>query len=109
VSAASSRVERMAVTVSVHVYPETPVRVRLHPDQDRIVVIFGEGVGVPTVDLYLQRAELIALRDTLAAAVSDLDTAQHTTAAHDDDDNDNDTTADEGETASADEVRAPAA
>ena len=94
------------MTVSVHVYPETPVRVKLHPDQDRIVVIFGEGVGVPTVDLYLQRAELIALRDTLAAAVVDLDTAQHTTAAHDDD---NDTTADEGETASANEVRAPAA
>ena len=62
----------MTATMSVHIHPDTPIQVRLHPDQDRAVVILGDTAGCPTLDLYVRRAELIALRDTLTAAVADL-------------------------------------
>ena len=42
------------------------------------------GTGTLLLDLFCDRAELVALRDTLAAAVADLDTARH--AIHDDTD-----------------------
>ena len=71
----------LPVSVGVHVYPDTPVRVRLYPDEHRAVLILGDGVGCPTVlDIYLPRPELVALRDTLTTAVTDLDTAH--TATH---------------------------
>ena len=72
----------MPVTVSVHVYPSTPVRVKLHPQDDRVVLIVGEAIGMPTLDVYVHRAELVALRDVLAAAVVDLDAAQQTPTTH---------------------------
>jgi hypothetical protein len=69
----------IAATVSVHVYPGAPMRVRLHPEEDRAVLILGDRLGCPTIlDLYLPRAELVALRDTLHAAVTDLDTPRQT-------------------------------
>jgi hypothetical protein len=72
----------MPVTMSVHVFPDTPVRVRLHPEDDRVVLICGDAPGFSTVlHVYLRRAELLALRDTLTAAVVDLDTARNTTLA----------------------------
>ena len=39
----------------------------------------GIGTGPLMLDLFCDRAELVALRDALTAAVSDLDTAQHAT------------------------------
>ena len=70
----------IATTMSVHVYPGAPMGVRLHPQEDRVVVvILGEAAGCPTtLDLFCQRAELVALRDILTTAVADLDTAQRT-------------------------------
>ena len=87
----------MPVTVSVHLYPSTPVRVRLHPQDDRVVLIVGEATGVPTLNVFAHRAELVALCDVLAAAVVDLDTARQTPTPHDTDD------------ASDDEATVPAA
>ena len=56
----------MPATVSVHLYPEMPVRVRLHPDEDRAVVIWASGSAArPSWIVYVPRAELVALRDTL--------------------------------------------
>ena len=89
-------------SLSVHLYPGVPVRVRMHPDDDRVVVEIGDPTGAAFLDLFVQRAELVVLADALADAVTDLDTAQHPAA-------DNDTTDDRDETALADEVRAPAA
>ena len=66
----------LSVTVSVHVHADTPMRVVLHPEQDRAVVTLGDTPGCPTLDLYARRAELVALRDTLTAAVADLDAAR---------------------------------
>jgi hypothetical protein len=63
--------------LSVHVFPETSLRVRLHPDEDRAVVIVGDTLDCPTLlNLFVDRAELVVLRDRLTAAVTDLDTAQ---------------------------------
>ena len=67
----------MITSLGVHIYPQTPIRVRLHPEENRAVLIVGDVLGCPTtLDLYVQRAELVALRDMLTAAVLDLDTAQ---------------------------------
>jgi hypothetical protein len=91
----------MSVTMSVHVFPDTPVRVRLHPEDNRVVLICGDAPGFSTVlHVYLRRAELVALRDTLTAAVVDLDIARNTTPA---------TTGDGGAAGTSAEVRHPAA
>ncbi len=81
----------------VHLYPGVPVRVTLHPSENRAVVAIG--TGMLALDLFCDRAELVALRDCLTAAVVDLDTARHATTSTDDTG---------GETA-VHEVRAPAA
>ena len=82
-------------SLSVHLYPGVPVRVSLHPGEDRVVV----AIGTPTLllDLFVDRGELICLRDALAAAVADLDTAQHLA------------TGGQGETARPDQVHDSAA
>ena len=64
----------MTAGLMLHLYPEVPVRVTLHPDQDRAVVTIGTATLL--LDLFVQRGELGALRDALTAAVVDLDTAQ---------------------------------
>lgn len=61
--------------VSAHVRPDTAVTVQLHPRDGRVVVTVGDDGGGPWIDLYLRRPALVALRDTLTAAVGDLDTA----------------------------------
>jgi hypothetical protein len=85
----------ITAALMVHLYPGVPVRVSLHPEEDRAVV--GIGTGTLMLDLFCGRAELVALRDTLTAAVTDLNTAQHGPASAG------------GETAGPDEVDAPAA
>ena len=109
-------------SLRVPLYPGVPVRVSLHPVEDRVVVGIGASTGAAFLDLFVQRGELVALRDALAAAVTDLDAtqpdtaqhdaAQHDTAQHDTADNttnDDETTGDRDETAPVVEVRAPAA
>jgi hypothetical protein len=66
------------VTVSAHVHAATPVTVRLHPEDARVVVIVGDNAGWPRIDLYLSRPVLARFRDTLTAALADLDDAIHT-------------------------------
>jgi hypothetical protein len=63
------------VTVSAHVQDATPVVVRLHPEDDRVVVLVGDSSGWPKLDLYLSRGRLAAFRDTLSAALVELDDA----------------------------------
>src|SRR5690349_2122407 len=63
-------------SLMLHLYPGVPVRVTLHPQEDRVVVAVGTGALL--LDLFCDRAELITLRDALTAAVTDLDTARHT-------------------------------
>jgi hypothetical protein len=58
----------------------TPVTVRLHPEDARVVVIVGDNGGWPRVDLYLSRPVLAQFRDTLTAALTDLDDAICTAA-----------------------------
>ena len=67
----------MWVTVSAHVQDATPVVVRLHPEDDRAVVLVGDSTGWPRLDLYLSRERLAAFRDTLSAALVELDDAVH--------------------------------
>jgi hypothetical protein len=93
----------MAAALMVHLYPGVPVRVRLHPGEDRAVV--GIGTDPLMLDLFCERAELVALRDTFTAAVADLDTAQDTTP----DTAQHGPATDGGETAEPDEVDTPAA
>src|SRR5690348_4796019 len=62
-------------SLMLHLYPDVPVRVTLHPDEDRVVVAIGTGTLM--LDLFCDRAELAALRDALTAAVADLDAARH--------------------------------
>ncbi len=66
------------VTVSAHVQDATPVTVRLHPEDARVVVIVGDNTGWPRLDLYLSRPVLAAFRDTLTAALVELDDAIRT-------------------------------
>ena len=40
-----------------------------------MVVAVGDDTGWPWLDLYLRRPALVALRDTLSAALADLDAA----------------------------------
>ena len=95
-------------SLMLHLYPGVPVRVTLHPSENRAVVAIGTGTLL--LDLFCDRAELVALRDCLTAAVVDLDTARHATTSTDDISTDDTGTDDTGtETAAADEVRAPAA
>ncbi len=63
------------VTVSAHVQDATPVVVRLHPEDDRVVVLVGDSTGWPKLDLYLTHGKLAAFRDTLTAALVELDDA----------------------------------
>ena len=74
---------RVTTSLMVHLYPGVPVQVSLHPGEDRAVVAIGTATLL--LDLFVDRAELVVLRDTLTAAVLDLDTARHdTTGAQDD-------------------------
>jgi hypothetical protein len=90
----------MTVGLMLHLCPEVPVRVTLHPDADRAVVTVGTSTLL--LDLFVQRGELLALRDALAAAVVDLDTARTDSTAEQDE------TGPRG-TSSGDEVDTPAA
>jgi hypothetical protein len=63
------------VSVSAHVQDATPVTVRLHPQDERVVVQVGDSTGWPRLDLYLSRERLAAFRDTLSAALVELDEA----------------------------------
>lgn len=65
------------VTVSAHVQDGTPVAVRLHPEDNRVVVLVGDSTGWPRLDLYLTRPALAAFRDTLSAALVELDDTVH--------------------------------
>jgi hypothetical protein len=97
----------LPVSVSVHVYPDTPVRVRLYPGEDRAVLILGDAVGCPTVlDVYLARTELVALCETLTTAVADLDTAHTANPEHAARQGGPDT---DGRTVTSNPVRTPAA
>jgi hypothetical protein len=97
----------VTASLMLHLYPDVPLRVSLHPDEDRAVVAIGTGTLL--LSLFCDHAELVALRDTLTAAVTDLDTTRQTI--------NNDTAggdattgiSDTGETAPVDEVRTPAA
>jgi hypothetical protein len=96
-------VPAVSAALMLHLYPGVPVRVTMHPRENRAVVAIGTGTLL--LDLFCDRAELVALRDALTAAVLDLDTARQATTS-----TDNISTDDTGgETAAADEVRAPAA
>jgi hypothetical protein len=66
------------VTVSAHLWAATPVTVRLHPEDARVVVVVGDDSGWPRVDLYLSRPVLAQFRDTLTTALADLNAAIHT-------------------------------
>jgi hypothetical protein len=100
VSTTSARLDPpITGSVMLHLYPGVPVRVRLHPAEDRAVVAIGTGTLL--LHLFCDRAELMALRDTLTAAATDLDTARHTTSAS--------STAATSEATSPDKVRSPAA
>src|SRR5689334_8999915 len=94
-------------SVMLHLYPDVPVRVTQHPDEDRVVVAIG--TGTLTLHLFCDCAELLALRDALTAAVTDLDTARHgVDDSRDTADTTRSSTDDAGSSAS-DEVRSPAA
>ena len=97
----------VTASLMVHLYPGVPLRVSLHPEEDRAVVAIGTGTLL--LDLFGNRAELVALRDILAAAVADLDTARQ--ALNDDGTGTADSTgtAGTGGSAPTDEVRTPAA
>ena len=88
------------VTVSAHVQDATPVVVRLHPEDDRVVVLVGDSTGWPKLDLYLNRGKLAAFRDTLTAALVELDDAVRGLA--DTDTNTTDTTSPAGSAEDAD-------
>jgi len=94
----------ITAALMVHLYPGVPVRVSLHPEEDRAVV--GIGTGTLMLDLFCDRVELMALCDTLTAAVTDLDTARDTAAR---DTAQHGPASGGGETAAPDEVDAPAA
>jgi hypothetical protein len=68
------------MTVSAHVQDATPIVVRLHPQDDRVVVLVGDSTGWPRLDLYLSRERLAAFRDTLSGALVELDDAIRTLA-----------------------------
>jgi hypothetical protein len=63
------------VTVSAHVQDATPITVRLHPEDDRVVVLVGDSTGWPKLDLYLTHRKLAVFRDTLTSALVELDDA----------------------------------
>jgi hypothetical protein len=65
----------LRLAVSAHLHPDTPVTVQLHPADARVVVTVGDDTSGPWIDLYLRRPALVALRDTLSAALADLDAA----------------------------------
>jgi hypothetical protein len=93
---------RVTASLMVHLYPGVPVRVSLHPGEDRVVVAIGTSTLL--LDLFVDRAELVALRDALTAAVLDLDTDTDTytyTARRE-------TTGEQGDTAGPDEVHSAA-
>ena len=86
---------RVTASLMVHLYAGVPVQVTLHPVQDRVVVAIGTSTLL--LDLFVDRAELVALRDSLTTAVTDLDTARH------------EITGEQGDTARPDQVHDSAA
>jgi hypothetical protein len=89
---------RVTASLMVHLYPGVPVRVSLHPGEDRVVVAIGTSALL--LDLFVDRAELVVLRDALTAAVLDLDTDTDTARRE--------TTGEQGDTAGPDEVHSAA-
>ncbi|WP_433230526.1 hypothetical protein ACQP2H_01130 [Micromonospora sp. CA-248260] len=59
-----------AVTVGVHIRPDTVLSFRSHPDQDRVVLELGESGG--DVAVFLPRSEIARLAEVLAQAQESL-------------------------------------
>ena len=67
----------MAVTVMAHLGPAIAVRGRVHAAEDRVTVRLEDENGRGSdVTLFADRAELVRLRDALAALVIELDEEQ---------------------------------
>ncbi|OZM83608.1 hypothetical protein CFP66_03665 [Pseudonocardia sp. MH-G8] len=65
----------LSVAVDAHLYPDTALDVRVYALEDRATVRLTGGLGSGVdVTLFADRAELVRLRDTLAAMVTELDT-----------------------------------
>jgi hypothetical protein len=64
----------MSVTVGVHMYPATPIRARVHPEENRVVLrLEGSGQGWAELLVFADRAELVRLADVLSATLAELD------------------------------------
>ncbi|GAA4795938.1 hypothetical protein GCM10023200_35010 [Actinomycetospora chlora] len=66
----------IAMTVGVHVRPESRMGFTVHADEDRVTVDVDERIG-SRLTLFLHSGELIRLSDCFAAAVAELLAAQH--------------------------------
>ena len=71
----SPRRRVLSVAVDAHLYPDTAIDVRVYAMEDRATVRLTAGLGSGVdVTLFADRSELVRLRDTLTAMVTELDT-----------------------------------
>jgi hypothetical protein len=67
-------VERIVLTVCAHIFSDTRIATRVHPKENRVVLTLdGSPRGWAELDVFLGRAELVRLRDTLTATLAELD------------------------------------
>ena len=71
-------VREVSVGVSVHLYLDTAISVKVHAAEGRAVVCLGRHPSPPLVDLFADRATLLRLRDLLDDAVFAIDTVRTT-------------------------------
>ena len=65
----------LAVSVNVHISPDTTVHVQTYPEQQRVTVAFEGGRHLTDVTLFLHRRELQDLRDLLGDTLAALPAA----------------------------------
>lgn len=69
---------RLVVVVGAHVTEHTVIRHHWYPADERVTVTFEGTGGGSHMTLFLPRAELVRLRDTLTAIIAEFDTVTET-------------------------------
>ena len=69
---------RLAVIAAAHVTEHTVIRHHWYPADERVTVTFEGADGGSHMTLFLPRAELVRLRDTLTAMIAEFDTVSKT-------------------------------